>query len=259
MNQPSPKEQSTHPQGVVLNSDYRRKKVFFGIFFVFIAFVILIGILSSLNVFPVSGLFPQEQKQVNNATIAPTASPIISMIHVKETLMNYLSTVLIPSQIPHSSDISFTQDEYNNHNFTLSWPTKTDRAIAVFDLSLDNFKINQFDISFASDTKSDSVAPIDLTRKITSQFISLKPKGEWKCSKLKTSSDTYCENFWEEENGNKLGIGLLENIENDLNLQNTLSSGKNSKTFYISFCQRNRESKKYSWKSCNADFTEIGL
>lgn len=229
-----------------------------------ILLLLLLLTLNYFNILSLSKLFPnqfgwlphmkyEQSQQMNNITISPTTSPSASLLEpAKQTLINFLPTILTPSFLPKSSpEITLTQTKGIQESFSATWNSINGTESAILIVSPDGKNITQFYLSFL---KSKSATPSEELAKITtSQFFLIQPKGKWGCKPINASM-TYCENFWEEPNGVKRGIGIKGLFTQGPNLKK-----EDIPQSLIFYCEHNKDSKIYSWKSCASEFAETGV
>ena len=238
-----------------------KRGILFEIIFVFVFLVLLFGILNYFNILPISEIWPnqlgflphRESLKQNPTTIIPPITPTTSLTDTaKKTLNNYLPTILTPSFLPKSSSkITLTQTKGIQESFSTSWNAINGTESAILIVSPDGKNIMQFYLSFI---KSKSASPsAELAKITTSQFFSIQPKGIWGCKPIYTSM-TYCENFWEESNGVKRGIGIEGLFTKGPNLKK-----EDLPQTMIFFCEHSQASSLYSWKSCASEFAESGV
>ncbi len=225
--------------------------------FVAVVLLLLFGTLNYFNILPISQIWPNQlgflpHKEVSTGTSPQriVTSPSVSLTDTaKQTLNNYLPTILVPSLLPRSSDISFVQNEGVKESFTVSLNTKagTISAFAIF--YADGKNISQI---YASILKPETKIPsLNTTSTTVSSIFSIKPKGKWACRALE-SPTIHCENFWEETNGVKRGIGVQGIF--------TRKYGAGPPTVVsIFFCEHTKDSPLYPWKSCEFEFAQTGV
>jgi len=259
----NPSQQSPEPQGVVLNRNHGKKGVFEIILIVFLLIITLV-LLNYLNIIPLSAMFPnqlgwlphrpEESNQATDTTIPPAISSDISLLEpAKETLINALPNILISSLIPNSSQEIKTTNNKIPESFNNTWTVNKTEASATLIVTPDGKSISQLHLSFQKDNSkppSRETAP-----KLASEFFSVNPKGVWGCKPLNESKTSiiYCENFWEEKDGTKIGIGVQGLFTQGPALVNK------SPEIFIFYCQRSKENKLYSWKSCDLQFSQTGV
>lgn len=254
-----PTEQTTMPQ---IPSPPPKKQNMLGteILIIIFFFILAIGILNYFNLLRLSELFPnylgflphkpyEQSQQSNNVTTAPTPPPTPLSLsqqeelnsQAKETLMSFFPTILSPSSLPKSaSDISLKRNKGLAESHSAWWSMQGGTLSAILVLTPESNNIVQ---SYLSLTKPQSASvSAELARITTPQVFSIEPKGTWGCQPI-FNTMTYCENFWEEEDGTRRGIGMR---------------GLSSQAM-IFFCQHNKESKLYSWKSCAFELKETGV
>lgn len=181
-------------------------------------------------------------------TIAPTAIPTPFLTEKdKQALVDFLPTILTPSFIPKSSsEITIFQGKSAKEESRASWESQDGKQSARFISSPDRNKIIQMYILF--DYNSNASVSEDLARDTVSQFFLPVPKKPFSC-KLLDNKANYCETFWIESDGTKIGIGMHE--------YSPFSSGINKTTVF--FCQFMQDSPSYSWKSCASEFAQTGV
>lgn len=230
---------------------------------------LLFGTLNYFNILPISQIFPNqlgflphkpyeqpqqynpEKSRLNraNRTGSTTSTPAASTAQAKQTLLSYLPTILSQPIIPNS-DIKLTQDKGIKETFSTSWDTKEGTVSAIIVLNPNGQGITQ---SYISLSKLSNLLPtIDLAKNITSQLFSIQPNGKWACKPVFTTM-TYCENFWEEADGTRRGLGMEGLFTQEPNLINGQSEA------LIIFCEHSKDSKLYSWKSCQFEFAQTGV
>jgi len=230
-----------------------KKRLLFEIVFVVVFLIILFGILNYFNILPLSKLFrdqlgflprrdvptgtSQQPQQPSNVTLSPGEQ-------AKQALINFLPTILNPSVLPKSdSDISLKQNEGLVESFSASWNVEEGTVSAILVLAPEYKNIVQ---SYLSLSQTENVSPsVELAQTTTSQFFLTQPKGKWGCKPIYINTMTFCENFWEEESGERLGLGIIGVSPEGSNL--------------VFFCQHNKNSKLYSWKSCEYEFAQTGV
>ena len=247
---------SDQPSRDVSSQDNKKKTgifvtVFVGIVAIFLFFVTL----NYFNILPFPSLFLDQlgflphktSQQSNNITIAPTASPSISLLEpAKQILNSYLPTILSSSVFPQSSsDINLKEDKGIKQSVSGTWDTKDGKAITIFTISPDGKEISELLLFFPH--KTTASASMESAQLTTPKLFSIIPKGKWACKTIPNIGN-YCENFWEEENGVRRGIALKQPLP--------LSQAKK---ITISFCERSQESRLYSWKSCTSEFAKTGI
>lgn len=235
----------------------------FEIFFAVLTLAIFFGVMNYFNILPISQIWPkqlgflphrpyQQSKQSNpvKPPLADNGAGNTTMIAAKQTLIEFLPTILTPSFLPQSSsDITLTEDRDDKDRINASWTNKGEGGgtlWAVFPKTPNFQKITSLDVFFEQiQTASPSV---ELAKSNISQVFSINPKGEWKCRKDSLNERAlYCENFWEEKDS-KRGLGFL--IINTSPFRGRL---------VFSFCEHSKESSFYSWKSCRAEFATTAL
>src|SRR3989344_5896065 len=254
-----PNGQSQETQGGVLKPD-NKKKGLFEILAIVLIIAIFLGILNYFNILPLTNRFPNQlgwlpkkevptgtaqPKQYDNAIIAPTAIPTISLEQAKQTFLDYLPTILDYSLLAtSSSDINLREDKGISNSVSGTWDTKDGKAITIFTVSPNGKEIIQLLIFFPyATTESISTKLAQLT---IPKLFSITPKGKWACDTIPNTAN-YCENFWEEENGVRIGIVLKESLP--LSETNKIS---------ISYCEHSQKRILYSWKSCISEFAKKG-
>lgn len=240
------------------------KGLLFEILFVGVIIILLFGILNYFNILRLSELFPNQlgflthrpyepSKQYGNVTTIPTIAPATdsSIQQAKQTLVELLPTILSPVLLPQSiSDITLTEDRENKEKLNASWNNKDNKGggttWAVFPKTPNSQKITSVDVFFE---KIQTASPsVELAKSEVNKIFSSNPKGEWGCSKDPLNERMlYCENFWEEKDSKK-GLGFL--IVNTSPYRGRL---------VFSFCEHNKDSKLYSWKSCRSEFAKSGV
>jgi len=238
-----------------------KRGILFEVIFVVAFLAVLFAILNYSNILPHSKLFPdlfgflphknsEQPEQNNNITTVPTITSAVSFPQqalsqqAKETLLDFLPTILSPSLVPQSSStITFKQNEGIRESFSTLWDTKEGTVSAIMVSSSDGTNISQMYLSFLK--PQSQVPTVELAQTTTSQFFSIQPKGKWGCKPIYVNTMTFCENFWEEEDGERLGLGIIGVSPQESNL--------------VFFCQHNKDSKLYSWKSCQNEFAETGV
>lgn len=247
------------PNALTPKDKGNKKGLLFGLIFVGIVLILLFGTLNYFNVLRLSELFPNQlgwlphrpYQQYNNLTILPTIAPPISPTQqAKQTLTNFLPTILSPVLIPEPSQITIEQDKNPlGKTFISSWGIK-ESTIAAIVIVADNKNISQLYLSLQ---RPQNIVPsVKLASASTSELFSVKPKGEWGCKPIYATM-TYCENFWEENDGARRGLAMRGLFTQEPNL-----IGGQSEAMLI-FCEHTKESKIYSWKSCEFEFKETGM
>lgn len=248
-----PPQQTTEPQSGVPNGmfqDNKKKTGIFGAVSVgIIALILSLGILNYFNILPLSKLWPGYLgflPHKANVVADPTPASTISLPkQAKETLITFLPTILNPSLLPQSlSDINLT-DKSINQTVTGSWDLKDGRAITILTVSPNGKEISQLLIFFPYATTTSISA--EFAQSTIPKLFSITPKGKWACKTIPNTA-SYCENFWEEQNGIRRGIALKESIP--------LSPAKK---ITISLCEHSQKSRLYSWKSCITEFAKTGV
>lgn len=235
-----------------------------GIFEIGLVAIVLILLFSALNYFnilPVSDVLPQyfgwlpkkhtqtKLTSPNQILQTPKTITIIPTITVspetsaKEILLNFLPEIFNSSFLPPASGFTFKQS--NEQNFIFSWNAKQVTIGGAIEISVQSSHASTFSLGLTQTSNTPPSPTLALT--VISPIFSIQPKGIWGCKPLR--GITYCENFWEEQSGEKRGLsvlGLLELREGGLGL-------------LISFCQHNKNSDLYSWKSCTVEFKNTGV
>lgn len=224
-----------------------------------VAVIVALAVLNYFNIFSISSIFPDQLgflprknndlmlKQQSNKTIVPIAlSPKNSSKQTaKEALINFLPLVVNPVFLPEDgSKVSLFEDKEDKQKFTGVVSVNEISGSASFFVSSDSKKILSVSVVFPY--KTIDKGSIALAKKITPLYFVNEPKGEWSCGFLPNSA-VFCENFWEEENGLKRGVGIQGN--------NPKSTSQKMSVF---FCEHTKESSFYSWKSCAFEFSEKG-
>ena len=231
-----------------------KKGLLFEIVFVVVFLAILFGILNYLNILRLSELFPNylgflPRKEVPTGTSQQSLPPALSPSNqAKQTLINFLPTILNPSFLPQSSsDITLTEDKKDKEKLNASWNNKGGGTLwAVFPKTANSQKITSIDAYF--ETIQTASPSVQLAKSEVNKIFSSNPKGAWGCSRDPLNQrKLYCENFWEDKDVKK-GLGFL--IINTSPLRGRL---------VFSFCEHTKESNLYSWKSCRADFAQTGV
>lgn len=228
-----------------------KRGILFEILFVVIVLILVFGLLNYLNILKLSEIFPnqlgflprkdaptgtsQQSKQYNNVTVSPSDQ-------AKQTLINFLPTILASSLLPASSEVTLIGEKENN---TFSSPLNQGSGKVTITVSSDGKQISELLLFLPYQTTDP--ASVQLAEQITPQFFLIEPKGTWGCKQL-PSKATYCENFWEEENGIRKGVGIQE--------PNPI---KNQKQLFLFYCENSKESSSYSWKSCTNEFSQTGV
>lgn len=240
------------------------------IFFIVITLSIFFGVMNYFNILPISEVFPNQlgwlphkpyrQSQQYTPKVPPladnstsnttSAPPLASTAQAKQTLLVFLPTILSSSLLPKSPDeITLTEDKDTKEIFTAFWNTKEGIAKTVVFTSSVAKKNIALSLTY---TKTLSLSPsVESAQTIASQSFIVQPKGKWGCKELPELPGTEklrCENFWEENDGTRRGIGI-EGYR--------LSSQVKKSTFF--FCEHSQESSFYSWKSCYAEFAKTGI
>jgi len=256
----NPSQQPDNKQGA-LKTFALLKVGIIELFFVAIVLILLFGILNNFNILPLSTLFPNQlgwlpRKEVPTGTSQQSPPPTIPRSlnltnQAKQILTNSMQSILTSSLLPKSSaDITLTQTQGIKESFSSAWDTKEGTVSAVLVVSPDGKDIVQSYLSFL---KTESVPPsVGLTKAITSQFFSIQPNGTWGCKPIHINM-TYCENFWEEEDGTRRGLAMKGLLTQGVDL----ISGKPE--VMLVFCEHTKQSKLYSWKSCEYEFAKTGV
>ena len=234
--------------------------------FVAILLVLFFAILNYFNILPISKIFPSQlgwlpqkevpsgtSQQASNVTPPPTILPTPDLTQqARQTLMSFLPTILAPILIPEPSQVTIEKEKNPlGKTFISSWNVKESTVAAIL-ITTDNNNIAQLYLSF--ERPQDTPPTAELASTITSELFSIKPKGKWGCKPLNNNTMTYCENFWEEEDGTRRGLavkGLLPPQNTDL--------AKEQPEVLLVFCEHGKESKIYSWKSCEFEFAQTGV
>lgn len=219
---------------------------FFKIYLFILVFLILAlaGFILVLNRY--GKFWERKPTPIPTSQKKPTPISVPLEVSARNAFINLLPKILQPSLIPSTTDMLFTQDKIVKESFNISWNTKEGTGGATLTLSSNGKEISSLNLSFL---KTQTASPsVTLAQTIIPQFFSIEPKGTWKCSSLYDT--TYCENFWEEENGVRRGLSI-----------NGIHSFKNGqKGLVLSFCEHGKDaSTLYSWKSCTTEFAKTGL
>ena len=234
------------------------------VMFVGVVIALLFGTLNYFNILRLSELFPnqldflprrnvptgtsQQSQQYSNVTISPTtANPSNLTQQAKKTLLDTLPNILTPILMPESSQITIKQDKNPlGKTFISSWNTKeaTESSVVAIFITTDS-NISQLYLSL--ERPQNTPPSVDLASTITPQLFSVQPKGKWGCKPL-SNSMAYCENFWEENDGIRRGLGIKGLFTQGANLIRGQSE------VMLVFCEHTKESKLYSWKSCEFEF-----
>lgn len=218
-------------------------------------------VLNYFNILSLSQFFPNqlswlphkadEISQNKEETRTRQSFPALSLSspndQAKQTLVQFLPTILESSLLATSaSDITFIKEEKID-GFTAFWDTKENGTLkVVFTPSSSEESISSLNIALH---KTHSEPPSkEVAQTIAPETFLVIPKGEWQCGSVPDSPRLYCENFWEEGNGTRRGVGLLG-----------YHPDSTTKTSTIFFCQFTQESASYSWQSCAPEFAETGL
>jgi len=265
-NQDSEQQGNNTPAVTADSSQKTKTPIYIGAF-IPLVFLVLIFSLNYFNILPISTLWPKQlgflphrpygqsqqfnnltMKQSNNPPIVPTA-PLTDS--TKQTFINTLPNIFAPALIPNSSQITITQNKGIVESFTGTWHINEATAAAIFLVTSDRKSISQLYLSFQ---KTQTAQPtIQSSQQTTSQFFSIQPKGEWGCKPIYANTMTFCENFWEEADGTRRGLGMQGLFTEGPNRIN------NSPEMMIFFCEHSKDSKLYSWKSCEYEFAETGV
>ncbi|MBI2613416.1 MAG: hypothetical protein HYW62_01465 [Candidatus Levybacteria bacterium] len=231
----------------------------FEIVFVGIVLFLLFGTLNYFNILSVSDAFPKylswlprqttqtKNISLNQQNIVFSPTPVISLEkNAKDTLANFLPKILNASLIPSKSDMIVTQDKITKDSFTISWEKKEGTISAVFILPANPEEISSLNIQLpTTQASSPSIQSAEAT---TSSLFVIQPNGKWGCKPL--YDRTYCENFWEENDGIRRGISMYGPF--------TILNGTAGSI--VSFCQHGKSAATiYSWKSCTAEFADTGI
>lgn len=220
-----------------------------------VGLVLLLGALNYFNIFPLSTLFPNylgwlphQERKDNSTNLANNLfTPTISIEkQALNILISFLSQNLSPSFVPTSSDVSLNQYNKIPNTLNATWDINQGKANAIFAISQDQKSISSINIYFS---REDDVAPsVPIAKNLTSEFFSLTPQGTWGCKPL-ASKGVYCENFWQDSEDIKMGIGLQQpSIQNQ---------DKRKKAIFL--CLYNKTSENYFWKSCSSEFADKGI
>ena len=223
-------------------------------------FILLVLALNYFNVLPLSKLLPNylgflphrpyaESLRIENNNSKqgfPTPIPLISE-GTKQALTSYLPTILDPSLVPaSSSDINFTKDPSSQQGFIASSKTKEKNIDSSFRMSQDLKKIIAVDF-YAKGSELPSSISRETTMSTAAEVFSIEPKGTWGCKRVIVETMLYCENFWEQSENSKRGLGAL-----------TITSPAGNRIVYY-LCEHTKESDLYSWKSCRPEFLKTGV
>jgi hypothetical protein len=260
MNQESPA-----PSPTLSNEPSQKNRgILFKIVFVVVLLTFLFAILNYFNILPLSKLFPSylgflPRRDVPNGTSQslkientnsrqgfPTPIPSLTE-NAKQALIVYLPTILDPSLIAASSSgITLTKDRSNQQGFIASWKTKEKNIDSSFHISQDLKKIIAVDF-YVKDSELLSSISTETAMSKAAQIFSIEPKGTWGCKKVIIESMLYCENFWEQSENSKRGLGAL-----------IITSPAGDRTVYY-LCEHTNASDLYSWKSCRPEFLKTGV
>jgi len=228
-----------------------KKGLLFEILFVIIFLILIFGALNYFNILRLSEIFPDllgflPRKEVPTGTSQQSLSPTLSPTNrAKQTLINFLPTILAPSFLPQSpSDITLAQDSQNINSFNASWNTQEERITSGLHMSQDFRKITSLDL-YIQELQQPLSPSVESAKSSASQIFSITPKGQWGCKNV-LSSRLYCENFWDEQNSRK-GLGFL------------IVTATGSSRLVFSFCEHSKNSNYYSWKSCRSEFLKTGV
>lgn len=200
---------------------------------------ILLITLVILNYFNILSLFQQSTKQ-------PSSNIPKDKIFDPKVLLNKILPQILTKQILPKSValIGIQQDQTVKENFIASWNSSNVGTVsAIMTVSSDKQDVSSLYITFLYQ-KIASVSA-QLAAKITPEFFSISPKGEWGCQPI--SEMTYCENFWE-ENGARKGISIQYPVLVD-----------NKTSSVVSFCEHGKDSTLYEWRSCTSEFAKTGV
>ena len=256
MEQTSPNEQKEESQEVVLKPDSKKKKGLLEFVSVIILLILTLGILNYLNIIPLSSTFPflgflprnqfmQTQDQISTTakpTLLPEMTADLSSTQ-KETealFIEILSNTIYKHLMPEKSKITTALNK-NSKVLTSTWEVNGVPGTGIFSPTPDNKGISEINLLFSDNRTSLSK---ETAPRITSSYFSFKPKGVWECNLMSGTNMNYCENFWEESDGTKKGIGVQQLSENDAT---------------VFFCQYSKESAQYAWKSCSPQFAQEGV
>lgn len=263
MDPSSPNQQSQPARTPILPE--RNRGVF--VFWIVIATIVIIFSLTILNYFNIvklSEIFPNylgflPHKDVPNGTSQfqdketirikqgfPTLIPSLTE-NAKQKLIAYLPTILDTSILPASSSgITFTEDQTGPQSFIASWKTNEKNIDSSFRMSQDFKKIITADF-YVKDSELLSSISTETAESKATQIFSIEPKGIWGCKKVIVETMLYCENFWEQSENSKRGLGAL-----------IITSPAGDRAVYY-LCEHTNASDLYSWKSCRPEFLKTGV
>jgi len=228
-----------------------KRGILFEIVFVAIFLALIFGILNYFNILKLSELFPnqlgflphrtyQQSQQPSNVTLSPSNQ-------AKQTLINFLPTILAPSLFPATmSNVTIKNNEAEKDSYIASWRPKEGIVRVGIQGPLGSKKFMSIDL-FYNKEKIQSPSPtVELAKSEINQIFSIRPKGTWRCKNF-TDTTLYCENFWDESDDLRKGLGYL--------LITTKTKGR----VIYSFCEHTKDSNLYPWKSCRAEFAKTGV
>jgi len=227
-----------------------------------VVLVLLFEVLNYFNILSLSKLYPNQlgwlPHQITPETHKPNYSPKLNIPNIsspipdaaKQALNNFIPTILTPALIPKPSQITIEQGKNLDKGFISSWHIE-ESAVTAIVVTTDTNSIAQLHLLL--EMPQDTPPSVDIASTITSKLFYIKPKREWGCKPLYNNTMTYCENFWEEKNGTRRGLGMKGLFTQQPNLI------KGQSKAMIVFCEHSKESKIYSWKSCEFEFAETGV
>ena len=183
--------------------------------------------------------------RLNSTTIYYTPSIEDSFSdQAKKSFSDLVHELVAPNLVPSSiSDIISPQGKTFQGEYLAAWNTPMGKASARI-VSSENDSIVQTYIHFQFQT--DIIVSQVLAKEIVPQYFVPTPQADFVCGTIETLQ--YCENFWTEADGVKIGVGTKQNgppyQANDLS---------------VFLCRFTPESDNYSWQSCAEEFAETGV
>ncbi len=226
-----PTQNSTNPRSVLLQ-----------IFSLLIVVILFVLALNYFNLLPISKFFtflPHKPYINNTGYRLPQPKQSLSPEDASKILTDSLVKILNSSMLP-ASTFYLKQDNVMKETFQASWSAQQKQFSTNITVSSQNKNITNSYLSFLDNT--DASLSATTVKDTVSPYFILNPKGTWKCTAIYGS--IYCENFWQEADGSKRGIGA-QSID--------------SKQKVIFFCEYQKESSLYSWQSCTNTFANTGL
>ncbi len=230
-----PTQNSTNPRSVLIQ--------IFPLLIIVVLFFLALNYFNLLSLSKANpklfGRLPHKPYIINTGYRLPQPTQSLSPQDVSKILTTSLVKILDPSMLP-ASTFYLKQDNVMKEAFQASWSAQQKQFSANITASSKNKNITNSYLSFLDNT--DASLSAATAKDIVSPYFILSPKGSWKCTNIYDS--VYCENFWQENDGSKRGIGA-QSID--------------TKQKVIFFCEHRQESTLYSWKSCANTFAIIGL